>query len=110
MNPLADNSEFEIDCKYTNSGGYQLKKCSFQCKNGNKIQPMNKKKMTNVMCKCRIKEFDNQCHWAKGSSQYDLGDEGNDFGNLFRNRLNNEIQQSKINILLVSYTLLSPNI
>ena len=40
---------------------------------------MNKKKMTNVMCKCRIKEFDNRCHWSKGSSQYDLGDEGNDF-------------------------------
>ena len=79
IEPLADNSEFDIKCSHTNSGGYQLKKCTFQCKNGEKIQPMNKKKMANVMCKCRITEFDNQCHWSKGSSQYDLGDEWKDF-------------------------------
>ena len=77
MWPLEDNFDFNTTCKYVkrNGGLFKMKVCTFTCKNGKNIQPVNKKKMTNVMCKCRVTEFDNQCHWSKGSTQYDLGDE-----------------------------------
>jgi len=75
LTPLADNDNFDVSCSFVNKAGYKLKKCSFQCKNGQKIQPANKKKMTNLMCKCMSTEQDDQCHWRKGSTAFDLGDE-----------------------------------
>ena len=82
MNPLADNDDFDVSCNFVNKAGFRLKKCSFQCKNGQKIQPANKKKMTNLMCKCLTTEADGQCHWRKGSTAFDMADE-DDFENWY---------------------------
>lgn len=75
MTPLADNDDFDVSCSFVNKAGFRLKKCSFECKNGQKIQPANKKKMTNLLCKCLTTEDDDQCHWRKGSTAFDLGDQ-----------------------------------
>ena len=53
MWPLEDNFDFNTTCKYVkrNGGLFKMKVCTFTCKNGKNIQPVNKKKMTNVMCR-----------------------------------------------------------
>ena len=82
MDPLVDNDDFKVSCSFVKKSGFQLKKCSFQCHNGEKVQPAGKKKMTNLMCKCKTTEADDQCHWRKGSATFDLGDE-DDFSNWY---------------------------
>ena len=82
MDPLVDNNDFKVSCSFVKKSGFQLKKCSFQCHNGEKVQPAGKKKMTNLMCKCKTTEADDQCHWRKGSATFDLGDE-DDFSNWY---------------------------
>ena len=69
LEPLHFNPDFKVDCRYENKGGYNLKVCNFECANGEKIYPLNKKKVKNVMCKCDKRS--RQCNWKKGRPVYD---------------------------------------
>ena len=76
--PLSDDPAFNVECSYRQVGNYKLKQCSYSCANGRKIFPLNKKRVTNVLCKCAKTEVDSHCHWKKGGTFYDKGG-ANDF-------------------------------
>ena len=73
LDPLKFNDDFDVTCIYENKGGYNLKVCDIECRNGEKIFPLNKAKATNVMCKC--KKSTGECNWRKGNQVYDNFDD-----------------------------------
>ena len=76
--PLENNPDFKVECRTKQGGNWAMKVCDISCKNGEKIQPINKRLAKNVQCKCNKRT--NECNWSKGKSKYDLGDE-TDFSN-----------------------------
>ena len=74
MNPLVNNPDFEVSCAYQTLGGgmFNLKRCTFKCKNGGRVQPLNAKVVKNVRCQCSVWEKDRQCHWRAKGKTFDV--------------------------------------
>ena len=51
---------------------FNLKRCTFKCKNGGKVQPLNAKVVKNVRCQCNVWEKDRQCHWRAKGKAFDV--------------------------------------
>ena len=67
---LENNPDFNVRCASMKNGS--VKVCDISCKNEEKIYPINKPRVKNVMCKCN--KATKECNWVKGRAKYDLGD------------------------------------
>jgi len=81
LEPLSHDENFTVKCGFSSDRAFSLKQCSFSCKNNEKIEPLRKKQMKNVVCSCSAKinskEKDGNCHCRKQGKTFDLDDKNN---------------------------------